>query len=410
MKQVNRRRGSIALAAFLAAGVWASADALDLPLTPVPSSGASVQVVASGLDDPRGLAFGPDGGLYVAEAGTTESVFVGPPPPPPQEPPTRTRCEIYWPVGPATPGYTGRISRVGRAGDVSVIASGLPSFAANMLIGGDRLGVAAVAFRGSKLYAVVNGAGCSHGHPSEPNALHRVLGDGTTVPLADLSNFLRSNTDSKDPAAPDFEPDGTWFNLVRAFGAFYMTDPNHGVLVRVENNGAITRVADLYDAVRQLDGDGDRTYSALTQHKGAFYVGTLGRIDDGFAGAVYRVARDGSNVRQVARGLHGVLGIAFDRQGRLYALETTAPSAGPPLSDPSLGRLVRVERDGSLTPIVTNLSFPTALIVGPRGDFYVSNCGYHCDDTSRIPLSRPSLRTGQVLRICISDGASECDE
>jgi hypothetical protein len=25
-------------------------------------------------------------------------------------------------------------------------------------------------------------------------------------------------------------------------------------------------------------------------------------------------------------------------------------------------------------------------------------------------LSRPSLRTGQVLRICISDGASECDE
>ena len=30
---------------------------------------ASMQVIASGLDNPRKLAFGPDGALYVAEAG-----------------------------------------------------------------------------------------------------------------------------------------------------------------------------------------------------------------------------------------------------------------------------------------------------------------------------------------------------
>src|SRR4051812_19046694 len=36
-------------------------------------SGAVVpttSVVASGLNNPRGIAFGPDGGIYVAEAGT----------------------------------------------------------------------------------------------------------------------------------------------------------------------------------------------------------------------------------------------------------------------------------------------------------------------------------------------------
>ena len=38
-----------------------------------------VTVVASGLNNPRGLAFGPDGGLYVAEGGTGGSRLDGRP-------------------------------------------------------------------------------------------------------------------------------------------------------------------------------------------------------------------------------------------------------------------------------------------------------------------------------------------
>jgi glucose/arabinose dehydrogenase len=37
---------------------------------------ASVTVFASGLENPRGLKFGPDGHLYVAEGGTGGSNFV----------------------------------------------------------------------------------------------------------------------------------------------------------------------------------------------------------------------------------------------------------------------------------------------------------------------------------------------
>ena len=400
---------------FVAVAGWAlcagslgagSADAAGFPPPATAGRGIKVDVVAQGLNDPRGLAFGPGGALYVAEAGTTVGAFVPPPPPDPVEPPTRTRCEVYWPVGPKTPGYTGRVTRIGHHGYKQVVVVDLPSTAANRLIGGDRMGAAAVGFRGGRLYVMVNGGGCAEGHPSEPNGLYRALGNDAWTPRVDLSAFIRATEDAKSPLDGDFEPDGTWFNLVRAFGAFYTTEPNHGLLVRIDDDGTASLVVDLIAAVRAQDGDGDYTYAALTQRGKYFYVGTLGRIDQGFAGAIYRVSRDGSEVKRVASGLHGVLGVAFDDRGRMYALETTAAGVDPPLSDPTVGRLVRIERDGSLTPLVTGLAFPSALAAGPDGAFYVSNCGYHCDDLE----SGESLGAGQVLRIAIRGVRAEWED
>ena len=384
----------------------AFALAEEFPPAPAPAAGVAFEVVANGLHDPRGLAFGPGNELYVAEAGTTAGVFVPPPPPAPSEPPTRTRCEVYWPVGPKTPGFDARITRIARDGTAHVVADNLPSAAANLLIGGDRLGVAALAFRGQRLYAMVNGGGCSQGHPSEPNGLYEVFADGSFAPRVDLGAALRSTTDSKPPTDGDFEPDGVWFNLVRAFGAYYATEPNHGLLVRIEDDGTVTRVADLLGAVREQDGDGDYTYSAIVRHRDHFYVATLGRIDLDFVGAIYRVARDGSSVERIAGGLHGVLGLAFDGSGQMYALETTASGVAPPLSDPTAGRLVRVESDGSLTPLLTGLSFPTSLVAGRDGSFYLSNCGYHCDD----PATGTSLAAGQVLRVTIDGALAEAGD
>ena len=391
-------------ASALCAGTCATgaADAAGFPPPAAAARGVKVDVVAQGLNDPRGLAFGP-GGLYVAEAGTTVGVLVPPPPPAPVEPPTRTRCEVYWPVGPKTPGDTGRVTRIGHRGVARVVVDGLPSTAANRLIGGDRMGAAAVAFRDGRLYVMVNGGGCAEGHPSEPNGLYRALGDGAWSPRVDLGALLRVTEDSKSPLDGDFEPDGTWFNLVRAFGAFWTTEPNHGLLVRIDDDGTASVAADLLGAVRAQDGDGDYTYAALTRRGKYFYVGTLGRIDQDFAGAIYRVSRDGAQVTRVASGLHGVLGIAFDDRGRMYALETTAAGVAPPLSDPTAGRLVRIERDGTLTPLVTGLAFPSALVAGPDGAFYVSNCGYHCDDLE----SGESLGVGQVLRVTIRGARAE---
>jgi hypothetical protein len=397
MNASRKLRMCVALLVLAASASGGVTKAAVFPPAPATAADVGVEVVASGLHDPRGLAFGPGGELYVAEAGTTVGVFVPPPPPAPNEPPTRTRCEVYWPVGPKSPGFTGRVSRIDKRGNVQVVVEGMPSSAANRLIGGDRLGPSGVAFRGKRTYVMIGGGGCSQGHPSEPNGLYEVLRGGGFVPLVDLGALLRTTNDGKSPLDGDFEPDGTWFNLVRAFGAFYSTEPNHGLLVRIDDDGSASIVADLLSTVRAQDGDGDYTFSALARYGSNFYVGTLGRIDRDFEGSIYRVARDGSRVTLVATDLHGVLGIAFDSSGRMYALETTASGVAPPLSDPGAGRLVRVEPDGTLTPLVTGLAFPTALIAGRDGAFYISNCGYHCDDQA----TGASLEVGQVLRVSI---------
>lgn len=65
---------------------------------PVPPNAT---VVASGLNGPRGLAFGPDRALYVAEAGTGGKLS------------TKGICtQVIGPVGPYKGGTTARISKV----------------------------------------------------------------------------------------------------------------------------------------------------------------------------------------------------------------------------------------------------------------------------------------------------------
>jgi hypothetical protein len=337
-----------------------------------PAAGAdsgAISVVASGLTNPRGFLWTADGTLYVAEAGIGGTNLGTPEAPPP--------------VGPVRGGASASVVMI-EAGCPVLVAGGLPSVLTSL---GDVLGVEDLAILGDQLYAAVDGGGEAHGNAAQPSGVYRILGDGTTELVADLSAWVRANPVANVP--PDFDPDAAGYSLVAdaATQSFWVVDPNSGQILNVGLDGSVSRIADLSEGHPVPTG-------AVAAPQGGIYVGYLTAVPfpDG-ASRVVHVAADGA-VTEVWTGLTAVTDVAVGPDGELYAVElSTGNLDEPPFLVPGGGRVVRQTGPDSMEGVASGLMLPVSLGFGPDGALYVS-----------MPAIGADNGEGHIVRVDLAAG------
>jgi hypothetical protein len=367
----GRTRAARASMSSLLALSLLGALALSLARPAVAQLSSNATVFYSGLDNPRGLKFGPDGFLYVAEGGqggNDSTVGLCP--------------QVPAPIGPYTGGgHTGRVSKISPDGKQRItVADDLPSSQTSLMSGGLVSGVSDIAFLDGTLYALLACAGCSHGVVDLPNGVVRVHDDKSWAFFADLSHFLMTHPVA-NPEPDDFEPDGTFYSLLAHEGKLYAVEPNHGELDEITREGEIRRIVDISAS------QGHIVPTALAFHEGHFYVGNLETFPLVQGGAkILKIGLNGS-IELAVTGLTNIQGLAFDPHGNLFVLESTV---GAPFPTPGMGCVVRVRKDGHRETVASGLSLATAMTFGPDGNLYVSNWGFG-----------PPPGSGQIVKIAV---------
>ena len=336
--------------------------------TSTASADSNVSIVMSGLDNPRGLAFGPEAALYVAEAGRGD---LGEGNGPCVQPAAVQVCY----------GATGAVSRLWR-GEQERVAVGLPSYAT---AAGRATGPNDIAMVGVGSGHVTIGLEASPALRDELSAgqpewagfgrLVQMPASGHWRFVADIAAYEREH--DPDPRVLDSNP----FGLLALPGGNVVVDAGGNSLLEVTASGDISLLGVLPPVPQAASRDAVPT-SIVLGPDGAYYVDELTGVPfvDG-AASVFRLV-PGEAPQVFLSGFKTVMDIAFDAEGNLYVLQHATGPTG--LQGP--GVLIRVAPDGTRTPVLGGLDRPTSVAVGPDDALYVTNHGL-------------SVGGGEVLRV-----------
>ena len=332
-------------------------------------------VMAQGLDNPRGLAFGPDGAIYVVEAGRggTSALCLANPTGPGQ------RC--YGPTGAVTRVLTGAPLQQAR------VLGGLPSIAVSS--GAEAAGPHDIDFTADAAYITVGSGGDPVTLQPFRQAgipLGRLLGvslTGVVTPLVDVAAYESIN----NPAGGPLDSNLYALDILTTRGV--VTDAGANALLQILPDLTISTLAVF--PPRTVMGPGgpvemDSVPTAVTEGPdGSIYVGELTGFPFPVGEArVYRVPAGGGTPVVVATGFTNIIDIAIGDDGAAYVLEHDANGL---LDAGSAGRLVKIGPFGFQTELAAGLlPNPGGLTIGPDNAIYVTTNS-----------SSPS--TGQVVRI-----------
>jgi hypothetical protein len=331
------------------------------------------EVVARGLDNPRGLDFGPRGALYIAEAGIGGD----------------GRC-IPGPLGPMCYGATGAVTRV-LDGEQERVVEGLPSLSGQNAGGNFSFGPHDI--------AIQEGAAFAH--------LIRIGQNGEKTSVADLAAYEQANNSDSAMASEDIpELRSNPHNVLATSRRFLLIDSGANALLAVRRDGQVSTRATFPTRDMKLPGS-DQTVSmqsvptaVASGPEGVLYVAELTGFPFPEAEArIYKLA-PGQAPEVYLEGFTHIIDLAVDKEGTLYVLQIANTSLGAVFTTGQLaaGSVIMVTLDGDRKVLASEgLVMPTGMAIGPDGYLYISNCG--------ICAGR-----GEVVRIPVDARAVEDDE
>jgi hypothetical protein len=330
------------------------------------ASTTSWTTVVSGLDNPRDLAWGPNGNLYVAEAGHGASPIGNP-----------GDCIDSGPEGRTCFGLTSGVSVI-QGSSFHRVISGFPSLADET--GSAATGIDGISFKGNNGYAIETGASdFLAGLTLQSDIIGRLRSrigrliqftpGGSWNTVADVGHRDFRWTLEHKNLVPDQFPDANPYGVLAVEGTRWVVDAAANTIDRVWPNGTIAIAAFIpnppfSDAVPTCIDRGP---------DGALYVGQLTGVGNppGSA-AIWRFAPGTAHpLTKWATGLTAITGCGFGPGGQFYATELS--TLGLEGAAPGTGEVVRVApHSTSPVPVATGLSFPGGFASG-HDEIYVSN-------------------------------------
>lgn len=386
--RIARSMSSVAIAGSMIGGVALTASAAPVAAaTPTPS----VKMVASGLNNPRNMTWGPNGDMLVAEAGTGGSTCFG----------TSTQQMCM--------GLTGSVAAI-EAGKVSTVVSGLLSMEAQ-----DQgmaypvkvvMGLGGIQYFNHTLYGIMDASSSGTMPPQMPpnmavadyNQLGRLLklsGNGPMFPIvADPGDYDWAWTYHNIGLAPTNFPDANPYALLVEPKVTYTIDASANVLDSVSPNGTVKVLAYIPNAPV-----GDGVPTCVAQGKdGNLYIGEL-TAGGNVAGSanVYRYDPITKKLTVWQKHLSPITGCGFGKNGDFYVTEFDTGGWPPAGYAPPPGAVVQISPNGKRTVLGQGKLFaPNGFLAGPDGSIYVANYSTSVAATGAKSAKRP---TGEVTEI-----------